>query len=604
MSAYSEDTAGMLNYTRKVNFRLIGGEVEARREGWVKFRPNTDLALGSQPLNAGSAITLLAENVRPNSDRCVIAATATTIYRFNYSSGTWSTIGSGFSAVAKRWQTETINGWIIFNNGVDLPCSYRVEDSAVVPLKELREVGIASVGTITQLNSFLLCMNVREIKAESLNAVMNGGTPYGLVDDSLVNHIPYRVIWPEPALPTNWAPVFSVTMGASSATITLPFASSVFVPGVTRVAVINGGPNGDTLGGDSAHPDGILVTAVAGNVLTLELPTNAGISYPRTVQVTRWSDISSLSAYHDLQGDASHITTAKPLQGMVAIYRGQGGSIFMARYTGSVDEPFVFSERPKSYNVPAFPDAVASIGGEFHVYPAKGGFFYAFDGVNAPELFAPLNDCANLILDGLSPGGSLFAIDNPVTKESWFCRTDRTLCYDHDSKSVSEIDAAFGAAALVSRPGWDEDWFIVAQGGVVYTYGYHNGRATTWLRDGVNPGGYLRWGRAHFGDAFAEKQLHTYVMLFATGQTAVPMRLILSGSYGASEAMEELLSEVFPEPAVDGGMVPVDYLAVYFKDELRIHVPDGTQVDADVRFIGRIMERSVIRSAGTTRNDA
>lgn len=604
MSAYSEDNIGLNNYARKVNFRLIGGEAEGRREGWTKFRPNTTIEQGTQGIPSSDRITLLAENVRPNSERCVVAASQTTIYRYVYSTGTWLTIGTGYSTSGKRWQTETINGWIIFNNGVDLPCSYRVEDNAVVPLKELREVGIASVKCITQLNGFLLCMNVTEIKATSLTAVMTSGSPYGLVNASLCNHIPYRIIWSEPGQPTNWAPLFNVTMSGASATITLPFQSSVFVPNVTRVAVINGGPNGGTLGGDSGHPDGILVTAVAGAVLTLELSTSAvGNTFPRTVQVTRWTDVSSLSAYSDLQGDASHITCGKPLQGLSVIYRTHG--IYVGRFTGNADEPFQFSERPKCFNVPAFPDAVASIGGEYHIYPAKGGFFYRFDGVNAPELFAPLNDCANLILSGLTPTTELWSVENPLVKETWFCRSDRTLCFDHDSKSVSEIDAGFGAAALVAQPNWEDDWFIVAQGGAIYTYGRINDAVTTYLRDGVNPGGRLVWGRAAFGDVFNEKMLRSYLMLFGSGQTAVPMRLKLFGAFSASSAREELLNEVIPDPTVDGGMVPTAYQSVYFQDELSIEPPaSGAGVDADVRFIGRLFERAPVRSAGTTRNNA
>ena len=581
MSASSEDNIGLNNYARKVNFRRMnGGEEEGRREGWVKFRPNTDLAQGTQATPPAGPITLIAENVRPNSERCVIAASQTTIYRYTYSTGAWTTIGSGYSASGKRWQTETINGWIIFNNGVDLPCSYRVEDGAVVPLKELREVGIASVKVVTQLNGFLMCMNVREIKAASLNAVMNSGSPYGLVDDSLVNHIPYRIIWGEPAAPTNWAPVFNVTMASASATITLPFPSAVFVQGVTRVAVINGGPNGGTLGGDTANPDGILVTGVAGAVLTLAVATSAvGNTYPRTVSLTRWADTSALSGYIDIQGNASHITCAKPLQGLMVVYRQRG--IYVGRYTGNADEPFQFSERPDSFSVPAYPDAVASVAGEYHVYPAKGGFFYAFDGVNAPSLFAPLNDCANLIMDGLTPSSTLWAVEQPLTKETWFCRADRTLCFDHETKTVSEIDAAFGAAALVARPGWEDDWFIMAQGSTLYTYGRINDVATTFLRDGVNPGGRLVWGRAAFGDVFNEKMLRSYLMLFGSGQTAVPMRLKLFGAFSSSSAREALLDEVIPDPTVDGGMIPTAYQSVYFQDELHIESEAFHSADYD-----------------------
>ncbi len=221
--------------------------------------------------------------------------------------------------------------------------------------------------------------------------------------------------------------------------------------------------------------------------------------------------------------------------------------------------------------------------------------------MNLPTLFAPMNDCANLILDGLTPGAEFWTVENPLTAETWFCRPDRTLCFDHDSKSVSETDAGFGAAAFVSRPGWDDDWFIMAQGGVIYTYGRVNGVATTFFRDGVNPGGRLVWGRTAFSQVLSEKLVHTYLMLFASDQTPVPVRFKLFSAFSASAPRETLLDELIPDPAIDGGMIPLGFQAVYFQDEIHIEA-DSVTTDANVSFIGRLFERDVRRASGTTRN--
>ena len=591
ITSESADTVGALNYVEKVNFRRLE-DVEARREGWTKFRPNASLPQGTQHLAIDTVtygkVTLIAENVRPNSERCAIAATKTHIFRFNYSLGTWSVIGSGFSPNGRRWQTAVINGWIIFNNAVDLPVSYRVEDSAVVPLKELREVGVASVGWIAAYNGFLMAFNVVEIKAAELAGVMNSGSPYGIVADAnKLNHIPYRVIWSEFGLPTNWSPVFSVTMNSASATIALPFPSSIFVAGTTRVAVINGGPNGDTLGGDSAHPDGILVNSVSGSNITLELSTDAGLSYPRTVQVTRWTDISAISAYRDLQDDASAIICAKELNGSIIVYRTRG--IFVGRYTGSADAPFDFKDRPKSVNMPLWGEAVANVNGEYHVYPDRDGRrFYMFDGVNLPTIHPVLDACRDRLMDGMSATSDVFAVDNPLTKEIWFCRPDRTICFDYLTRggTASEIDAQVDAAGFIARPGWEDDWFVIAQGGVVFTYGFINGKPTTWLRDGATPGARLKWGLNSFGDVMAEKTLLNYGMMFASSQQPLGVRLRLWGYYSASKPSELLLDETIADPSDDGGVIPMSYLSTYFQDELSLkHATPPHSADFDGNWL-------------------
>lgn len=601
ITSESQDTVGALHYVEKVNFRR-DGDVEARREGWVKFRANAELPQGTQHLDLSDKVTLLAENVRPNGDRCVIAATATTIYRYNLNTGTWSVIGSGFSALGRRWQTATIDGYIVFNNAVDLPQSYRVEDSSVTPIKELREVGIASAGWVTEYNGFLVCLNIVEVKAAELAGVMNSGQPYGLVTASLCNHVPYKVIWSEFGKPTNWSPVFEVTMGASSATIPMPFQSSVFVPGVTRVAVVNGGPNGNTLGGDSAHPEGILVTGVSTSTITLEIPTTAGLTYPRQVQVMRWTDISAISGSKDLQGDASHIICGKELNGLLMIYRTRG--IYVGRYTAVVEAPFEFRERAETTNVPIWPEAVATINGEVHVYPGKGGVFYQFDGVSIPSEHHVLNDCSRTFFAGLSPASDVFVVDNPIAKEAWFARPGFTLCYDYVGRGTLSItDAEITAAAYVNKPGSTDEWFILCIAGKVYTYGRINDVVTTWLRDGANPGGRLKWGKNAFGDTYNEKTVDSYLMQYASDQQAVPMRLRIFSGHSASSAMETLLDEVILQPTEDGGVIPLHFLATYFQDEISISTA-GAPVDSDVRYIGRLMTRGVVGSRGVARNDA
>lgn len=82
--------------------------------------------------------------------------------------GFWIVIGHGYSHLGKRWETVNINGYMVFNNAVDLPCTYRVEELSVVPIWELREQGIASVGTISEINGILVCADITEIQADQI----------------------------------------------------------------------------------------------------------------------------------------------------------------------------------------------------------------------------------------------------------------------------------------------------------------------------------------------------------------------------------------------------------------------------------------------------
>lgn len=144
-------------------------------------------------------VTLIHEATRPNGQKALVVGTRPRLYRFlsleetgyyageyiedadadfpyvDDNPGEWIVIGTGFSMNAQRWEAVSINGWSIFNNGVDLPHSYRVEDFEALPLHELRENGVASVGTIAEFGGVLFLGNVAEIQAEALDSLFVPG---------------------------------------------------------------------------------------------------------------------------------------------------------------------------------------------------------------------------------------------------------------------------------------------------------------------------------------------------------------------------------------------------------------------------------------------
>jgi hypothetical protein len=74
---------------------------------------------------------------------------------FSEDTGTWRVIGSGFSKLGNRWQVAEIGDYAVFNNGYDLPVTYRLDENEVVPIYELREQGIAFCGSMGVIDEIL-----------------------------------------------------------------------------------------------------------------------------------------------------------------------------------------------------------------------------------------------------------------------------------------------------------------------------------------------------------------------------------------------------------------------------------------------------------------
>lgn len=189
---FPEDV-GFSNYRVKRNFRRSDA-YDIRREGALNFRPNTLLPEGSQPFPTGgedgNAIRMVSEVTRPNGQRCILASTDGTLYRYmamddgayaldyfgedyNAESGeTWGVIGSGYNGPGRQWRSEVVNGTAFINNGVDLPITYRVEWTEARPVYELRDAGVASVDVIKEYNGTLFCGNIRQLTEEAMDLVM------------------------------------------------------------------------------------------------------------------------------------------------------------------------------------------------------------------------------------------------------------------------------------------------------------------------------------------------------------------------------------------------------------------------------------------------
>jgi hypothetical protein len=108
------------------------------------------------------------------ADDYVVEASTPEAYADDYfedNAGGWEVIGSGFSAEGYRWEAVPLGGDVVFNNGVDLPVVYGLNEFEVTPLYELRENGVLSVRTITEFNSTLLLMDVTQAKEDAFDSL-------------------------------------------------------------------------------------------------------------------------------------------------------------------------------------------------------------------------------------------------------------------------------------------------------------------------------------------------------------------------------------------------------------------------------------------------
>lgn len=704
ITSVSSNLLGASDYVQKTNWRRDRSD-EIRREGYLAFSPLPAIA-NQGVFDAALTCFRLVELTRGDGTKAILGFSRSTIKLFSNTLGTWSTIGSGYSASGKRWQVVTINGTLCANNAVDLPFYWNIGDAAVTAMKELREVGVARVGRIQENNGFLIIADITEIFEEVLPLFMRGwstftsGTTtakaanftitnpevddtfnvttgastitatlpaapptgfyvwlkkadigagvvvtspaivvspvrlatqndlalvywdaafeewvavtfplgvipadatYGTPPTYITQRLPWAVANGEYGNPTRWAPAFSVLMPAASTTITLPFASSVFIAGQTRVAVIDGGPLGGTLGGQEDSPEGILVTTVSGRTLTLETSTDASLTYPRVVTVLRWTDVSSLVGRYDLQGDNSAITSLATLRDWLVVFRETG--IYLGRYTGDPGAPFVFTPKYQGNNVPLWPDAIANIKSDYLLYPARGNRLYRFDGVTWPEVHDVTDQCASLFFFGYDQDDEIYCVDSPITKEVFWFFPDNTVAFDYDTPggTVSEFDQNFDAAAVVHKTGTTDVWFIMAIGRLIYTYGLVYGVTpiATWLRAGVAVESVMRFGLNSFGDQANEKLLLNFTPILSSSSPDVDLEVQIYGTHNPNASPVALLvpPESLPTPAGDN-FVTLAFQTLYAQDEITL----VEAADIDARYSMRIWETELVKAGGVTRS--
>jgi len=183
----SSDTAGATNYTQKLNFRRES-DGEVRREGWGPAKVGSDSF--AQLDTSGYPVRLMYQ-FYSEEKQVLVASAGDKLFRLNEDTVQWDVIASGLQCIdiapsgdipkAIRWEAVSIDGYCIFNNGVDLPLFYRADWPCAFPIYSLRERGIIRCGTISEFDGRLWIGDIEYIEDLYFGNLMTSASePYGI----------------------------------------------------------------------------------------------------------------------------------------------------------------------------------------------------------------------------------------------------------------------------------------------------------------------------------------------------------------------------------------------------------------------------------------
>lgn len=595
------DRLSAADYTVKRNWRYDSG-YEVEREGWQDWQPNSAIAASVSRVMGAASVEQVGEAVRANGETVPVGVANGKIYWFSWTNGLWTEIGTGYSTTpARRWQILNTGGYVVFNNGTDLPCTWVIGDAAVKPIYELREQGYACVGEITASNNMLLCWDITEILPAELDGIMNGGSPYGIVAADKVQRYAYRKVWSNIGNPRDFAAVVNGSGADSQAVLTLAWPMASFEAG-DEVIVVGAG----TLGGN------LTTTILSIDEEEITLATNI-LTTVSGAAVFKSAALNSIVGFLDLEDDGSEVMRALPLQNRVVAYKSSG-QIFLGYYTGDLDEPWiydrVYSATGESRGL-RFPYTLVDVAGRHHLY-AGDRHFYTFSlGDNEPQIHSVLQPCEQALFFtpaaalGATARTRIFAAMNGCTSEVFFFvpganeAAGSVLAYDFANARASSIDAAgFTSAATIRRPigaasaSREELWFLLGRdNGHTALYGASNLTVITRARFGAAFDRVLESGLIHFGAPFEEKDVRSYVVV---ADQVAALTVVISATDRPSKAVSTLATV-----SLNGTSQPtIHYLharRAYFKDRITCAAGVG------LRISSRMWDAAIVPARGQTK---
>ena len=637
----SHEVSNLPNYVSKINWRR-DLDKEKVREGHVNFRPNMDIDEGSQP-NPG---TLYGEQVtatftarRPNGQRAFIACTPTRVLRYFALSngaiyepgiydagiyadeqGEWLEVGSGFSPLDHRWEGLNINGYLVLNNGVDLPMTYRVEEYEVKPIYELREQGIAAVETIAEISGILCLFDISELKEPYLDQVLSDAYPYDVVTNpAWVTRTQFKMLYCGIGEPRRWGAVLSGSMTEGGRTVTLKYATRTLKP--LDVVLIQGA--------------GVSGGFLEATIRTVDTPKKFTVFQAAVAAVTDapvfFADASELAPQpgsYLLQDKGDRIIRGIALQKELVVIKE--GGFLIGTGTGLPDNPFTWrvAQRGTGPQDSIYWRWTLTIPkGNAIEYAGRDGF-YSWDLTTETarpiEMLMPLESRFFTGLTDLDQE-DVFMAHNQLTQEIWFARPERVIAQDILFGTASEVDLWLMCGGTEPRPeagatpGPDHNWFVlVPKDDGIKQYGLSTivspqlGNVTeVFTRSGANYVAFLETGWGSFGDMFDPSHLRSVLIHLATQNLATGLQVILMGSDDPTNVLTPFkvyVDDVYETDVYSGGlnlmeatinraedrMIPVHFLNHYFKLIL-LATGAGHKVAGHTWEVSRTAERAVAK---------
>lgn len=545
---------GPSDYVVKNNFRYDKG-YERFREGWDKFAPNAGKPSTPQETMGSLGIKQTGQAERANGETVPIGIDGKTVYWFNWSTGTWVSIGSVSTSTPKRrWQIINIGDYTVFNNGTDLPFTWVIGDTSVTPIYELREQGYASVDEITQSNGMLLCFGITEIIPSELSGVLNSGDPYGPVSPNKTQRYAYRKLWSNIGDARDFAAVVDGNGTAGSPNMSLAWPMSSLVAG-DEIVVLGGGAAG---GNFTTTISSITSTSL---VLAANLITSVTGAH-----IQKITALSSVVGYMDLADGGGEIMRALPLGNRIVAYK-TSGYIFTGYFSGDINEPWVYDtsygpmgEQVQESRGLRFPYTLIDVGGRYHLYAGDRHFYKFSLGSQEPEVHPVLGMCedslffSQIALLSSIVENDIYAAQNSCTSEIFFKVPFTTpgfssaLVYDYTNEKASVCtDFNFTCAATIRNPSGlksasrSETIFIMGGADSLVTlYGKTNLRTLTMKRRGVDFEKRMARGMVSFGYSKKVKDVTGYEL--QTDLEGHPIDISIFGTTSPSKAGSALAS--------------------------------------------------------------
>lgn len=424
----------------------------------------------------------------------------------------------------------------------------------------------------------------------------------------------YRTIWSELNQPTRWGALHQASFVSGTKVVTLKYACR----SIEELEVIN------VIGAGVAG--GVLTNAVISSIGPGRLTIDRNILTTGAGQVQRSVSYASITGYEDLQDDGSGILKMAQLAGRLVIYKDT--NIFVARFTGQSDRPFLFERIVVPHGRSLyFRNTLVSLQDVSHVYAGKDRF-YRFDlTTRQPQ---PVNDAdlmSNTFFDTarLADTETIYAVDNHLSQEAWIVSpSGPTICFDYLYATFSTTDVKPSGAATVKSASYplvaeSGEWFLMGtSNGVMLMYGLATEPMAHWMRqspetweDGkriyyrrsdkpfsTTKSGYtstLSGGLMHFGDMTNEKHIERYTLgLSSQPQAQGNTQPYLSVTFWQAinqNAVQYPLGTVAIPDAENHGMIPLHCISHYFRDEVGVSV-----LDNPARMHNRTFQYTVIGS--------